>query len=173
MFQYSMRTLLLVALVVSLFCTALANPTQMWDEVIFTLTTAMLLTSAVMAAVGRRSFALGFAVTGWLYFALVFIGNYREDMLTDRAVRWLCETLCDDISVSNPYVDLNILTLPPPSELPTYTTAEPNPRLTVPAYYPIIGHCLFTLILATIGGLAATWLQRPPDDKPKHQHEPT
>ena len=50
-------------------CAALINANETWRQSMVTLTVAALMIATVAGAVDRsRSFAIGFAVAGWIYF---------------------------------------------------------------------------------------------------------
>ena len=141
MFRYSMLTLLLVVLVLGVFCAVLVNPSTVRAALIYTCT-LIVLSAATLTAIakGRASpFIWGFAVMGWIYFAVWFIalaGSY-EYLVTHWPVRKIGEAVMirDAIGI-----------VPLPSG---------------PKGVYVIGHCLWTFIFATVGGLAACWLQRP------------
>jgi hypothetical protein len=74
MLRFSLLTLLGVVLVAGIGSAALANPTDTWRQVVVTGTVVILLV-AILFTVSKRPvsrFALGFAVTGWLYLVLTF-----------------------------------------------------------------------------------------------------
>ena len=75
MLRYSLGSLFLVLLYLSIGCAALANASGLWPQVSITLTLAILVLfslGAIFWRERRRVFAIGFAATGWLYFLLVF-----------------------------------------------------------------------------------------------------
>ena len=58
-------------------------------------------TGTTVFAVSKRpssGSALGFAVTGWLYFVLTFSGVFgvREHLLTERVSGWLCQLVHEE-----------------------------------------------------------------------------
>ena len=84
MLRFSLLTLLCVVSIAALGSAALANPNEIWRLVVFNVTLVTLLAAALTAVVKRRPFAVGFAVVGWIYFALAFIddGSVRQHMVT-------------------------------------------------------------------------------------------
>ena len=97
MLRFSLLTLLAVVLVAAIGSAALANPTDLWRQVIVSGTVGILAV-ATLAAVAKRSaspFAWGFAVIGWLYLALVFgsVFGLRSHLLTEAAVGRLYELI--------------------------------------------------------------------------------
>jgi hypothetical protein len=134
MLRFSLLTSLLVIVIAALGAAAIAHPNRFWCVVIFNLTLAVLLAAALTAVVKRWPFSVGFAVVGWIYSAIAFIdvGGIRKFMVTDLALDWLRQAIT-----------------PPPDSLPAFGLF---------LYLPVIGHSLWTLILACIGGIAAGWL---------------
>ena len=180
MVRFSLLTLSGVVLVAAIGSAALANPTDIWRQVIVTGTVGILLI-AILRAVSKRPlsrFALGFTVTGWLYFVLTFSGvlGVREHLLTEQSVVWLHGKIHDDpaaVAQSNlvqyrlpgpgsVVVPQRIGSAWPapiyaPAALAGYTT---SPMLPSSHNFAVVGRSLWTLILATIGGLFASWLGR-------------
>jgi hypothetical protein len=171
MLRFSLLTLLGVVLVAAVGSAALANPTDTWRQVIVTGTVAILSVATLATVTKRSAFAAGFAVMGWLYFVLAFsrVLNVREHLLTERAVVWLHGKVHHDISE-----DLILPQLPGPGS-PVVPLRYDSPRLTPAAFagynmsspilskvynFAMIGRFLWTLLLATIGGLFASWLGR-------------
>ena len=98
MIRFSLATLLLAVLFAAIGCAALVNANDLWRQTIVTATVAALVVATLAAVVrqGRsRVFALGFALTGWIYLVLVFVSAFglRDDLLTDKAVTWLFATI--------------------------------------------------------------------------------
>ncbi len=138
-FRYSLLTLFVVVLVLSVFAAALANPTETKGAFVFT-STLVVLSAATLTAIAKGRalpFVWGFAVMGWAYFAVTFLTGllWQDYLLTHWPLLRLVEVVAPEVS----YV------------LPTSDG---------PGGLFVIGHCLWTLILATIGGLVAIWLQR-------------
>ncbi len=99
MLRFSLLTLLGVVLVAAVGSAALANPTDTWRQVAFTITVVVLLFFTLLAAVTRsrrRPFALGCGIVGWSYFVLTFtshFGDVKSFLLTEWVVEWSCEAL--------------------------------------------------------------------------------
>lgn len=98
MLRYSLGSLFLTLLYLSVGCAALVNATGVWPQVAVTLTLAILAVfslGAVFWTERRRVFAIGFSVTGWLYFLLVFsdVTNVRPYLLTESATNQLYVTM--------------------------------------------------------------------------------
>ena len=155
MFRYSMLTLLFVVLVLGLFCAALAKPSDSWRLVIVTLTHVVLVATTLLAVAKRfvLPFAWGFAVAGWAYLVLMFYVGLEasDDFFTTRFVLWAGVEIHGDSPVER-------------------TASAYYHWWVVFSNFMYIGHCLWTFIFATIGGLAASWLAKkatPPTTPPK------
>lgn len=93
MFRYSIATLGFVVLCFSIYCAALSQPLGIWPQVAVTLTVAILLFYTLAAMCWRmrfRPFTFGLAVTGWIYFLLVFVNwiGIRHSLLMQAALDW-------------------------------------------------------------------------------------
>lgn len=94
-FRFSMSRLLLIVLLVALGCAALVQSTPLWASVVVTITLLLLMLSAIMAITGRgssRSFWIGFAVAGWIYWIVVntqFTADFRGRLLTTQSLDYL------------------------------------------------------------------------------------
>ena len=136
MSRYSIRTLLVVGATMGLFCAAFANPISFWMYVIATITLVALFSSTVLAIAkhSKPLFATGFSATGWLYYIVVANERWRWRMPTEEVAHQLVKAV--------------------------YGKAEADAFNYGFSNLPYIAHCFWTLILATIGGLAVTWLAR-------------
>ncbi len=168
--KFSLATLLFLVLLAAVGCAALINANETWRQSMVTLAVSAVLIATLGAAVNRsRAFALGFAVAGWIYFVLVFVPacGLRGDLLTDQAVRWLFTTIHDekvpDQGVfknplfSSGYVR-RIESLPDGSTwIPNFNAVNVK-NATAP--FTDIGHALWTLIVACLGGAVASLMAR-------------
>ena len=139
------------------------------------LSVVVLLSFTLLAALSNRSprpFTLGFAIVGWVYFILTFgshFGRVDSYLLTHRLVEWSGQALHFD-----PLFDVDSTMSPPDSSLYASTSNSFDPKthgiVEKLMAFKDIGHCLWTLILAGIGGLIGVWVQRPRAiNKPKDQ----
>jgi len=169
--------LLLVVLVAAIGSAALANPTNAWKAASITLTVAVLM-AATLVAIARRSSspsAWGFAVAGWLYFVLVFGTNFRlrNDLLTD----WCVDRLYRLVHADAGTAPQGMMSYGAEGDYGGYGgdmesgagydgmmgSGYPGPVLPQQQNRPnftAIGHSLWTVFLALIGGLAVGWLQQ-------------
>lgn len=138
MFRYSLGSLFLVLLYLSIGCAALVNATGVWPQVAVTLTLAILVVfslGAIFWSERRRVFAIGFSATGWLYFLLVFsdVTNVRPYLLTDSATNQLFVTMHGK-RVAPSIVYQTVMTANGPSvKTAVYATPVLPPPLPVPA----------------------------------------
>jgi hypothetical protein len=155
MIRYTLLTLLVVVLVLGLFCAGFANPSLLFVKVIFTLTIVSLLsfTLAGVLSRSRKPFALGFTITGWIYFVFVFgsVVKDHEHLLTDWVLDEFFVVIHFDSDeraggAADSWDALSDV------DIELYRR---NVR------FMDMGHCLWTLILGTVGGVAAIWLRRP------------
>lgn len=160
MLRFSLLTLLGVVLVAAVFCAALVNPTALFARVIVSLTFVILLSSMLMAAILRRQFPFGFAMVGSAYFLLVFLDSilfvtsFKDLVLTEWIVEESAVALHDEFGEAGTFE----------RAAEQFLAEEGRSR----ENFGHIGHSLWTLLLATLGGLFASWLARRRDGaKPK------
>lgn len=168
MFRFSLLTLLGVVLVAAVGSAALANPTDIWRRVTTSIIVVILLLAALFAFSSRpmSRCAIGFALTGWLYLILSFSSTLgvREHLLTELVSMSLWQWVHPSDSPAS-FDRLNATMY--------LGQREPNPFGGGPTpmreWYNFAAICrsLWTLLLATIGGLFASWLGRRRDaDRP-------
>ena len=123
----------------------------------------VILLAAVLFAVSKRPvsrFAMGFAVTGWLYLVLTFSGllGVREHLLTERVSGWLCQLIHEIPGAYEP----PMVSLYRSEDYVPGSTSRMVPFLSRidPNNFAAISRSLWTLLLATIGGGFASWLGR-------------
>ncbi|MDP6558101.1 MAG: hypothetical protein QGG71_25775 [Pirellulaceae bacterium] len=186
MLRYSLGSLFLALLYLSVGCAALVNATGIWPQVAITLTIAILVLfslGAIFWTERRRVFAIGFMATGWMYFLLVFSDatSVRPYLLTETAMNRLFVTVHGAEYVSNRAVyqavgvsgiQTAVYTAPVPPPLPPpFVNVGKSPT---PTYYPTvavrptvdprsfanIGHSMWALIVAFAGGVTAQLLAK-------------
>ncbi len=181
--KYSLATLLLLVLLAALGCAALVNANDTWRQSMVTLVLSVLLTATLAAVVNRsRAFALGFAVAGWIHLLLVFVPalGLRDDLLTDKGVRWLYTAIHDEVAhQSNQW---SVAFTPDGRTLATAiqsgtvgvwnaqtgslirATRSYNSATSATAQtdqftdFTVIGHALWALLVACVGGAVASVL---------------
>jgi hypothetical protein len=178
--KFSLATLLVLVLLAAIGCAALTSPNDLWRQAIVTATISALLIATLAAAADRsRRSATGFALAGWIYFGLAFAPalGLRHNLLSDRAVTWLCAAIHDEEVPQQDYPQRAVFS-PDGRRLVTsdsrnygtriWDVTTGTARLTVSAAagqfdfidFTDIGHGLWTLIVACLGGVLATLLGR-------------
>ena len=146
--RFPIAGLMLAVLVVALGLAALRNATEIWAGATFLLTCAVL-TLAIVGVVCRdrseRPWWIGFALFGWGYLALAFWSSH--ELPTTALLNWLEARLNPEPSVGGGMRSVVLAggfggNFGPPR-------AQPFER---------IGHCLWALLAALIGGVVSTLL---------------
>jgi hypothetical protein len=91
-FRFHLGTLVIVILVLGVGIAALRESSDLWESGIFTLTIGVLLTSilrAVHSSESRRAFWIGFALFGWVYLALTFMPSIESRLITTKELAYL------------------------------------------------------------------------------------
>lgn len=168
MLRFSLSALLTVVFLVALGCAALLYPNEIWRRVLVTLALASLLFTTVLVVVRRDRppvFAVGFAITGWIYLLLVFnsVVSIQDHLLTTQSIHWLRSMMHEeDPNAIASYVLLNS---GPWQQFAFNNGGTPTlysslaPMLGSPPSidpnFGVIGQSLWTLILACLGGFVA------------------
>jgi hypothetical protein len=184
---FSIRNLLLGMGIIALGCVALRSASPFWIALVFSgalfaLTAAILL--VIFRRDGQRAWWLGFALFGWLYFALLMFGwTFEPDrslasplapnqLLTSRLSIAVYHFLYDEpfAQYYAAYQDEIAMQM---SEgygssggAPVLgTVIGPSPPTPPPPYpgpdeqsFANVAHGLWTLVLAFVGGFLALWL---------------
>lgn len=178
--RFTLRGLLITVTVAAIGSAALANPTDLWASVVFSGTLALLMFYLLLAVVRRgaaRAVAMGFVLCGGAYLALVLVPGAETNIvpnlvtsrvLTEAETAWHNSTPSVS-SISSP----SSIPLAPQGNILTGFGGSPTVRLWsmvngqvfVPggsnwstSPFQRIGHCLWTLLLATLGCVAARFL---------------
>lgn len=178
MLKYSLGTLFVVTAIAAISSAAVANYSPVWAEVMVTATAGILLLGLLTAILGRdnaRTFAIGFAVVGWVYFSLAFVEavGLRGHLLTSRAVNRLFQVTQEPRVTSNISLPGAVAidfampiatgTMPGQGNSFTFSTSGLTGTLVLdeaPRELHDIAHCIWALVLALFGGMAAQVIQR-------------
>ena len=159
MFQFSLRTLLVLGVVVAVGCAALTHPTKVWCNAIVTLMFFSLLLSTIAALFGQgrvRTSAGGFGVAAWLYFMVVFSSFFtiEEHLLTTQALGPLERVMArsPEESAGSPRLAMT------PEEFVGI------PGLTI-RHFHVIGQTLWTMLAGIAGSFLAVWFSGRTDAK--------
>jgi hypothetical protein len=169
MLRFSLSALLTVVFLVALGCAALLYPNEIWRRVLVTLALGSLLFATVLAVVRRDRppvFAVGFAITGWIYLLLVFnsVVSIQDHLLTTQSIHWLRRMMHEEDPNANAgYVLLNSgpwqqFAFNSGGAQSIYTSTLAPMLANSPSIEPsfaVIGQSLWTLILACLGGFVA------------------
>jgi hypothetical protein len=151
MLKFSLLGLLLIVLVEAVGCAAIAGNNELSRQTIMSLAIGLLIAAnlaAIFRPSGRRAFAGGFALAGWIYFLLAFDAalGLREGLLTQRVAEWLGTTL-HELPGPDPYAVMNVWGAG--SGMRLAPTISPQHA----AFYEIV-HANCTLLVALAGGIA-------------------
>ena len=186
--RFSLIALLAAVTLAAVACGALVNPNEWWTIGVMSATIALLayaLLAAIFSAGARRAFWSGAALVGWGYFGLVAfalgfnLDNYgASPLVTCKLLGMLCEsrfdvqqqTLIGQGVNSNAGVAGTFFPYPlanvqgnSPSTTSSVSFWLLNSNGSAPAgisrtYFYTIGHALWSLLLAALGGLVAVRL---------------
>lgn len=167
--RHSIRTLTFAVAVVALGTAALRSATELWASAMFTLTLAILAT-AILGALfhrGNRPFWTGFALFGWGYLVLAigpwFTSEIQPQLVSSTVLNLLYVRLHSTSAEKAYVVKRQVASSPAPTTFPwastggssvTYTTVRP-PGRSVRTSFLRIGHSLFALLAALLGGVIA------------------
>lgn len=169
--RYSLKTLLASFALIMVSSAALLYPNRIWAACFFTAILLMVLTGIVAALVRRgpaRAYWIGFCVFAGTYFLL---SNYGEVQL-NRSQYGRVQSLNEPRLVSSQlllWADDWLTKFRPAREFAISPGAEymrsgPSPMTFVArgttGQTQIIGHCVFTVLLALVGGAVADRLYR-------------
>jgi hypothetical protein len=168
-FQFSLRTLLIGVVAASLALAAMRYSTSAWTTGVVTVTILLLIASTALAfssRIDRRPFWIGFAVCGWAY--LVVIGStgfvapeFALRLATTKSVEFLRDKFHPPEDFNEPQQRFRFAPALPllPSQVIkntySYQTDTDNDYPAVAWNFLLIGHCLWAIILATLGGVLA------------------
>ena len=168
-FQFRLRTLLLVVVAASLALAAMRYSTSAWTTGVVTVTVLLLIASIALAfcsRIDRRPFWIGFAACGWAY--LVVIGStgfvapeFALRLATTKSVEFLRDKFHPPEDFNEPQQGFRFAPALPllPSQVVkntySYQTDTDKDYPAIAWNFLLIGHCLWALIIATLGGTLA------------------
>lgn len=182
MLRYSLGSLFVATLFVGLGCLAITEASLLVRRITLTSTVALLMI-AVLGAFFLKGksqvFAAGVALTGWTYFLMIF-GSFvdvRDQALTDNAVSFLYMAMHRDLSdaalIEKEWLTEDRTVSPwvaPPSDgiiLPPALDGSIDQLNMYGVQWSVhygdvfrdIGHCLWTILLASFGGVVAVFFR--------------
>ena len=170
--KFSLATLLLLVLLAAVGCAALVNASDIWRQTMVTVSVALVSISTLIAVTDRsRAFGLGFAVAGWIYLLLAFapVLGLRDDLLMDKAVAWLFKVVHQEEAPVQNVVESIVASTTGrytfrsgagPLRLWSVTTGNASNASVKFANFADIGHALWILVVACLGGAMTSLLAR-------------
>jgi hypothetical protein len=182
--RFNIASLLVIILIIGVGFAALRESNDLWDSGVFTLTLGVLLISILLALhrmESRRAFWIGFALFGWVYVALTAIPPIEPRLITTKGLHYL------DSKVPGRYLEVSIIEVsgsaPPNNQVQNVAILEEGKQAVssiqgqsktwqVPARtvfggwmgtkenFVRIGHSLFALVAAWLGGQLSRRLYR-------------
>jgi hypothetical protein len=153
--RYSIAGLMGIVMVAVVGLAALRNPSETWAGAMLLLTCGILalgVVGAIDRRGARRAWWLGFSVFGWGYIALSgswsasnLVGQSSTKLFDKLPTTTVLELLASRLEVPRPYSCF-------------------IPRDALNPYYARMGHCLWALLAALLGGLLSILSFRPSGD---------
>jgi hypothetical protein len=178
-FRYSVGGLMMIIVLLAAAIAALRYPSPLWANVWFSLA-ASALTLAVPAAVyhrgEQRAFWVGFASCGWVYFVLALFPWFQAETGFQLVTTTLLDLAAPHIISQDQLVRSYAATFEPgaarePSIWQVWNLPEFPPRapwingyatLHSPGVYLRIGHAVFCMVVAILGGGFVSYLSSAP-----------
>jgi hypothetical protein len=172
-FRFSLRALMVSIVLLGLAFAGLRSSTPLWANIWFSFSLAML-TLAVPVAVYRhgeqRAFWVGFATFGWVYFIVSLGPWFQTELGFQLATTTLLDLLAPYIVKKDALLRNYVGSFNPPSgpiaptpwqhwNLPEFPPEHPwrivgYATLLCPGLYLRIGHAIFCMLIAFLGGEA-------------------
>jgi hypothetical protein len=156
MTQFSLKSLLAIVAVASVGLAGLTHPTREWNFILVSLALSivgLVTLHAISSRSASRAFSRGFAVAGWVYL-LLLCNDIEYSLLTT----WALEKL---YPILNPQLDTNM------THYGIFFVGDNGfPLLTKFSNYLHIGHAVWMLAIAYVGGVTArVFARRTPEDQ--------
>ena len=177
-YSFSIRGLMAFIVILGVALLALRTPSRIWANACFSLAlggVTLAIPAAVASAAERRAFWVGFATCGGVYF-LFALSPWVDEKASHQLVTTTILDLAAPHLIDNAYLlNAYFLTMNPPSppvapspwqqwNLPDFRTSG-NEKWTIgyvtlhsPLLYLRIGHALFCLLAAIVGGEVSRYL---------------
>ncbi len=174
-FRFHLGTLVILILLLGVGFAALRESNEIWDGSVFSITLGMLLISILLAvhrAEKRRAFWLGFALFGWIYLGLCLVPSIESRLITTKALAYvdskvpgravqvrIIGTISGTLNkqLSNVALALSEIQAAPAGQGQPWTLNVTTQKLLggwsgSTENFVRIGHSLFALIAAFLGG---------------------
>jgi hypothetical protein len=184
--RFNIGSLVIFILVLGVGFAALRESSDLWESGVFTLTIGVLLISILLGAhrtESRRAFWLGFALFGWVSLSLSLVPSIESRLITTKALAYL------DSKVPGRYLEMSIIEVsgsisaPPNNQVQNVAIIEKVRKAgsSIPGQVKVwhmpartvfggwsgttenfirIGHTLFALLAAWLGGQLSRRLNR-------------
>ena len=192
--RFNIASMLVIILVLAIGFAALRESNDLWDSGVFTLTIGVLLISILLAVhrtESRRAFWIGFALFGWVYLGLALIPSIESRLMTTKALAYLDSKVPGRSAVIYATINSGVNAGTGINQISTVTFAVSGSQATSAGQGQMnpwelatrkllvgfsgasenfirIGHSLFALLAAWLGGLLSRRLYRS-----KRSSEPT
>lgn len=187
-FRFSVSSLMVLIVLLAAAFAALRTPSPLWANVWFSIALASLVL-AIPAAVYRRAadraFWVGFAACGWVYFVLALAPWFQTEMGFQLLTTTILDVMAPYIVQKEYLLRTYIGAFNPPFapvhptpwqswNLPEFPPENPwrmvgYVPLFCPGLYLRIGHAVFCVVVAFLGGVVirAVALRRPDPQRPE------
>ena len=158
--QYSLKWLLLCIAFVGFASTALAIGTRPLAITSMLMTVAVLLAAVVSYGVSqgsKRAFCFGFIVFGFGYLGMLYMPSLEMDLspinVFENVLNRSHPLIVRDVATNwDPVTDPQMSSLPTGTQIFGDSVEGYTYKLPVLAYYRAIGHMVFAILVALIGG---------------------
>ena len=170
--RFSLLSLVLLVLAAAFAFAALRSMSDVWASAAFTLSLAFLCVATLMTIFqegGRRAFWTGCAVVGWIYSLVAFSPFFKSEspeLLTGRFLQYVYSKLPPEIQLP-PAARQQLGEGPLGQSMHTMypglggVSAEFTVNIRRPfpqEQFRRVGHSLFSLMFALLGGICGRWL---------------
>ena len=143
--QFSLKWMLAAVAFVGFGCTALYNANETWAMATMAITIIGLLVAVLAAVYAQpRAFYVGMCLFGWSYLVLTYGPTMRDSVRPLAVTDGILDLVYEVVKRDSP---------------PAFV-GQPNIPVPRNRYFQPVGHSLFALIFAFIGGVVGNWFSR-------------
>jgi hypothetical protein len=179
-FRFHLGTLVIIVLFLGFGFAALRESNESWDSSVFSITLCVLFISILLAIHrlgSRRAFWIGFALFGWTYLGLALVPSIESRLITTKALAYLDSGVQDAFSntvqagrtfsgspkehtIKAPFQGIILKSRKQDGALTSHYSALLGGASGRTRNFVRIGHSLFTLLVAWLGGQLSRRLSR-------------